>query len=256
MSIVGQTVLLLTASIDPNNMPGAISSPCKRLSDYVKAFEFYVRNFPGINRIVFADNSGWPLHAIREAGLDNPHGKKLEFLSMNENGYPRGFGKGFGEHKLIASALKCSRLIKEGRYVAKMTGRIFLANISKILDKVTEPVDMLCDFRDHPFYEMLKLPFCGRYCDTRFIVFRPDFFREHLQGVAAQHKSGHFGLEAHYYRVLKPLDDDVRVRCRFPIEPGFRGVAGHGNKNYSGARELAKQTVRGISRRIFPGLRI
>ena len=254
--IVDHTVLLLTATINSNNMPGAISPPPRRLSDYARAFSFYVRNFPRINKIVFAENSGWPLDVVREAGLDNPHRKKLEFLSMDENSYPREFGKGFGEHNLICAALEHSGLISKSRYVAKMTGRIFLSNMLTILDKIAPLVDISCDFRDHPFYELLKLPFCGRYCDTRFFVFRPDFFREHLQGLATYHKHGNFGLEASYYRVLKPLEDSGTVRCRFPVEPMFRGLAGHGNKNYSGAKEVAKQTVRGISRLFFPGLRI
>ncbi len=254
--IAGRTVLLLTASVNPNNMPGAVSSPSGRLSDYVKAFSFYVRNFPRIGKIVFADNSGWPLDAVREAGLDNPHRKKLEFLSMDENSYPREFGKGFGEHKLISAALEHSSLIRGSGYVAKMTGRIFLINMDKLLDRIAPSVDISCDLRDHAFYELLGLPFCGRYCDTRFIVFRPDFFMEHLRGLASDHRHGNFGLEVNYYKVIKPLEVSDKVSCRFQIEPRFRGLAGHGNKNYSGAKEIAKQTARGITRRFFPGLRI
>lgn len=254
--IAGQTALLLTASINPNNMPGSIPSPSRRLSDYVKAFSFYVRNFPEVGRVVFAENSGWPLDAVREAGMDNPHGKKMEFLSLGENSYPREFGKGFGEHHLITAALEHSSLIKGARYAAKMTGRIFLANLDKLLDRTTPSVDISCDLRDHAFYELLGLPFSGRYCDTRFIVFRPDFFREHLRGLTAHHNRGNFALETNYYRIIKPLEDGCRVSCRFPVEPRFRGLAGHLDKDYSGIGEIAKQTVRGISRHVLPGLRI
>jgi hypothetical protein len=60
-SIIDDTLLLLTASINPNGMPGAILDSGQRLQDYKAAFSYYLENHPRVSKILFAENSGWPL---------------------------------------------------------------------------------------------------------------------------------------------------------------------------------------------------
>jgi len=248
--------LLLSACINPKGMPDAILDVKRRISDYKAALNYYITNHQKVSRIVFVENSGWPLDEIRKVSEVNPYGKELEFVSLDMNDYPREFGKGWGEHHLIGSALELSALALKTRYVAKMTGRIFLSNISQILQRIRGPIELLCDFRDHPLYEWLHLPYPGRYCDTRFIVFTKEFFQINLSMLSEYHIAGQFSMEENYYRAIKPLERGNTVICRFPVEPKYRGIAGHGSKNYSSTKEITKQTVRGLCRKICPFLRI
>jgi hypothetical protein len=254
--MLDDTVMLLTATVNPKNMPGSIADPLQRLDDYLKVFRYYLDNHPAFNKIVIAENSGWPLEPFHQAGRRNHYGKQLEFISLDENDFPREFGKGYGEHNILIKAVNTSKLIAGAEYFAKMTGRHYLMNASQIIAKVRCPIDVLCDFRDHPIYEILGSSKCGRHCDTRFMVFRREFFLDHMSGLAEGHEVGEFSLEANYYQAIKPLNDGRRVLCRFPVEPIYRGVAGHWGKNYSGVAERLKQRVRGVSRRICPWLRI
>lgn len=254
--IIDGTLLLLTASINPNNMPGAILDTSQRLNDYKAAFKYYLENHPRISMIVFAENSGWPLSEIQEIGKLNPYSKQIEYLSLNINNFPREFGKGYGELNLISSALEQSELIKKAGYIAKVTGRLIVTNISQILESTSNPIDALCDLRDHPLYEWLKLPYCGRMCDTRLIIFTPAFFEKHLKHLISNHDQGGFSIEDKFYHAMKRVDDGTRVLCRFPIEAEYRGLAGHKNKNYSGNKEVLKRTIRSFCRKVFPWLRI
>jgi hypothetical protein len=253
---INRTVLILTATVNPKNMPGAIADPVRRLADYVAVFRYYLDNHPALSKIVFVENSGWPLDALYEAGIHNPFNKSVEYISLNENDFPREFGKGFGEHTLLVKAVAVSKLIAGAEYFAKMTGRHYLVNLTEILKNSKHPFDVLCDFRDHPLYEITGSSRCGRHCDTRFIVFRKEFFVERFEHLTEGHCIGEFSLEAQYYRALKPLDDGERVICRFPVEPLFRGTAGHWGKDYSGWKERLKQGVRRACRNKCPWLRI
>jgi len=255
-TIIADTALLLTASIDPCNMPDAIHDPEKRLADYIEVLSYYVKHDSGIRKIVFADNSGWPIDDVSRAIRDNPYKKDIEYISLSQNDFPREFGKGYGEHNLIATALHTSKILRETPYCAKMTGRHYLFNITEILEKTYEPIGMLCDFRDHPFFDLLRLPYCGHHCDTRFIVFRPGFFDRYLRDITNSHRTGGFSMEAQYYHALKDLEDGNQVKCRFPVEPVYGGIAGHWGKNYSGTAEEIKRKIRSVSRRLFPRLRI
>ena len=255
-SIIDDTLLLLTASINPNNMPGAILDTKQRLQDYKAAFTYYLENHPRVSKILFAENSGWPLDEIKEISKSNPHNKQIEFLSLDINNFPREFGKGYGELNLITEAINRSRLAKETRYVAKVTGRLLITNLSQLLERVSGPLELQCDLRDHPVYEWLRLPYCGRQCDTRLIVFTPIFFAKHLEHLIAGHEQGEFCIEHKFYHTIKPIDDGKNIVCRFPIEAIYSGLAGHKGKNYSGVMEIFKQTVRGLCRKTCPWFRI
>jgi hypothetical protein len=115
----------------------------------------------------------------------------------------------------------------------------------------------VCDFRDHPLYDWLRLStHSGRHCDTRFFVFRPEFFRDFLDHLIDGHERGAWHMERHYYSVLKLLEDGSRVICRFRVEPRYRGTAGHWDKSYSAPKAVAKEFARASCRRLMPWLRI
>ena len=58
--------LILTCTIQPNNMPNLTrSDPNLRLQDYKKSFNFWISN-SNIKKIIFIENSGYDLKYFHE----------------------------------------------------------------------------------------------------------------------------------------------------------------------------------------------
>jgi hypothetical protein len=150
-----------------------------------------------------------------------------------------------------------SRLVRDVRWIAKMTGRQRVLNMTRLLERAPAGFELLCDLRDHGLFERFGLPAAGRYCDTRFFAVTPQFFDAHLRRLYLEPPpdGGEYNLEDSYYRAVKALEHLPGVVCRFPVEPRYRGPAGHWNKDYGSARERIKQAVRAVARRVFPGVR-
>ncbi|MDX6446737.1 MAG: hypothetical protein QOH71_3811 [Blastocatellia bacterium] len=255
--------LLLTASVNPNGMPGVSQpDPADREQTYIDCLSHYLRNDPRVRKIVFAENSGWPLDRIQQsAAINNESSKEIEFISLNCTDFPREKGKSYGELLLMDKALERSNLIRSSRYVGKMTGRNLLLNMTKILDSAPGDFEFLCDIRDHNLYEFFRLDGCGHHCDSRFFVFAADFHERYLRGSHARFpfESGYM-IEGLLYDLVKRTEKTERVIKRFNVEPEFRGLAGHfirnKSKDYGAAREILKRRIRSCSRRVAPWLHI
>jgi hypothetical protein len=82
LSLERDLVLLLTATIDIKGMPKAYPTvPEQRQRDYGNSLRYYLDNHPRVQKILFVENSGWPLDRLREVAGENPLGKQVEFIS-------------------------------------------------------------------------------------------------------------------------------------------------------------------------------
>jgi hypothetical protein len=250
---------MLAASIQPHaGLPDAAlqADARSREQDYIACFKFYLRSFPQLRKVVFADNSGWSLDNVRDAvSRDAAPGTALEFVSFQANDFPGVYAKGYGEALLIDRALGQSTLLATTPYFAKMTGRHCLRNLTDIVEKTTPGFDLLCDLRDHGIYEMIGSSRCGRHFDTRFFVASRALYDRHFRKAYESHRSGGYSIEGEFYRITKRIEHSERVVCRFPVEPIYSGLSGHG-KSYDSLPERSKRLVRSLTRRAMPGLRI
>lgn len=252
--------ILFTASVQVNRgIPGVTTvDPRQREEEYAANLRYFLAEHPRLRKLVFAESSGWPLDRLRAivAG-ENPHGKEVEILQLDCNDFPGTEGKGYGEAMILDRALAASRLVQDVRWIAKMTGRQRVLNMTRLLERAPANFELLCDLRDHGFFERFGLPAAGRYCDTRFFAVTRPFFDAHLRRLYLKPRpeGGEYNLEDSYYRTIKALESSPGVVCRFPIEPRYRGPAGHWNKDYGSPREQLKQAVRAVGRRLFSGLR-
>ena len=87
MRIENEFALLLTASVDPRGMAGITQAdPRERETTYADCLRFYLRSHPDVRKIIFTENSGWPLERFHaEVSENNPHAKDVELLSVNCN---------------------------------------------------------------------------------------------------------------------------------------------------------------------------
>jgi len=254
--------ILFTATIRINSGLAGVTAPDPHLreEEYAENLRYFLREHPRLRKLVFAENSGWPLDRLREiAAAANPHGKEVEMVQLACNDFPGSYGKGYGEALLIDRALAASRLVRETRWIAKMTGRQRVLNMTRLLERAPARFDLLCDLRDHGFFERFGIPAAGRWCDTRFFVFTLPFFDAHLRTLytAPRPEGREYNLEDSYYHAIRALLDDPggerRVIPRFPIEPRYRGHAGHWHKDYGSPRQRVKQALRAAGRQLLPG---
>jgi hypothetical protein len=263
MKIETDFVLLLTASVDPKGMPDLTQPDAVDREDtYAQCFEYYIRNHPRVRKIIFAENSGWPLNRFDEiAARANLYEKDVEVLSFNCNNFPRERGKSFGELLLIEKALERSSLAKGNKYIGKMTGRNLLMNLTPLLEDIDSDFEFCCDIRDHNFYQFLGLPDCGHHCDSRFFMFTSGFYDRYLKGSYAACSVGDgYLIEGLLFDLVKATERTEPIIKRFGIEPDFRGMAGHFIRNkakdYGGSSEIIKRRIRSYSRRVAPWLHI
>jgi hypothetical protein len=257
MRIESELTLVMTASVDPKGMPAAATllDPLKRENDYLQALTYYLTHHPRIQRIVFAENSGWSADKFRCVADEHSGNKTVEFLSFTLNDFPREYGKGYGEMLLLDRVMAESNLVRSSAYVAKITGRNYLLNMTRLIERASTPFDLYADLRDHGLYELIGSKNCGRRGESRFFVLTPAFYDQHFRGkYATLDESRGVFLEDLIYNVVKQNIASARVIPRFPVEPDFRGIAGHLNKDYGSARERAKCAVRAVARKLTPWL--
>lgn len=93
--------LVMTASINPNGMQGlSPESLNNREEQYRDTLRFYTQQ-PSIARILFVENSAWDLSRLKQE-VDCP---RVMWLSLDENNFPREWGKGYGEFLLLDRAV-------------------------------------------------------------------------------------------------------------------------------------------------------
>ena len=261
LDLENNLTLILTASIDIKGMPRATPTlPEQRQEDYIKSLKYYLTNHPLVRKLIFIENSGWDLSQIKEVTKNNPHQKQVEFISLNCNDFPRQYGKGFGECLLIEKGLEQSTLFQDVTHIAKITGRIYLENLTEVLLSIKKPFDCFCDYKDQG-YKLRRLwgqKTAGPHCDTRFLIFSKQFYSQQIKPLHIRHQqqeSGGFCIEAEFYRAIKKAEANSKVISRFSVEPKFSGVAGHfGGKDYDSNLEKTKYQIRSFSRVAVPWL--
>lgn len=216
------TVLLLTATISVGDTCFVQRRQARlRLDDYRHALELWLRA-PLAIPIVFCENSGSDLSELRELCRHyNPRGQQVEFLSFAGQDFPGERGKGYGELQIISHVLHNSRMIRGEERVLKVTGRLFVRNIAKILrDVSSNPVpDVFCDWSRNL-----------TWADSRVFCALVPFLRSHLlplqelvndsQGVCLEHALS----RAVHQAIANGLHWALIPRC--PDVVGISGTSG------------------------------
>ena len=123
------TVILLTSCVNPNGMSKtALQDVGMRKQQYIEALRFYLQNTD--LSIVFVENSGADFRDEFESFIDKG---RLEYITFWGNDYDKKFGKGYGEAIIIRYALDNSEILKKADIVIKITGRLKIDNIGKII---------------------------------------------------------------------------------------------------------------------------
>ncbi len=221
-------VLILSASIevaDPAFLrPEGRGDTATRLGDYRAALEAWLTRQHSLRELVFVDNSGHPLDALRELAARHP-GKRVEWISCRTEGYSKARGRSYGELDLLRQAWQKSELLRGASHVAKVNGRLFVRNI-----------DRLCRALPEDFDAVGSLQHNLTWLATTFFLARPKLLFERLLPRAIERVDDTRRLYIERVlaqELLRAIADDRRW-YPFPCEPDIEGVCAHDNRPYPG----------------------
>lgn len=213
-------VLLVTGTVYPDvNMPYlCIKNSEERLKQYKESLLWFIKKTK-VSHIVFCDNSLCPYEEFKEISEQAVfEGKQFEYLTFAANNdMMLKRGKGFGEGEIIQYVLKNSHLIKNEDYFVKVTGRLKIKNIDKIIKS-------LCP---NTFYINM---FNKERVDTRIYAIPKSMYIHHFENIykKVNDKKGYY-LE----HVFTDVIQSETIYCKnFRFYPQIIGVSGSTGKIY------------------------
>jgi len=240
-------VLLLTATIDPRGVSIARKNKEDRLNDYIKALQGWINNSQ-VKKIVFCENSNSDLTRLKNLCLDLPAEKSIEFLSFDGLIDPPERGIGFGEMLIIEYAFKNSKLLSTADFVIKVTGRLYVRNINKLIVAVekSQYIDIWCDYRRY-LTSTVSFIFCAKvsYFQKYIIPFKNKVDERYKKSnfEHALANAIHTSMAAaHHWRPL-------------PFTPRITGISASRNRAYNSSllfwifREIYRKTREAVLER-------
>ncbi len=252
-------LLVMTACVDPRGGHYQIerADPLVRLKDYEDAFRFWLAyRDPRLRRILFLENSGYPLDSMRMlAEQANPLGKQVEFVSLNCNSYPPESHYGYAEMTMLDLGLQQSRLRAETTHMIKVTGRLTFPRLRRLLDRVPEDFDFVVDARVwRAPWKKHAVPFMS----TQLLLFSHAFYARHIQ--TRYRDSAPVGrqrwmAESFLYKELTsmPRSGPHARLLRFPCNADPVGQPAHHGRPYGHPRRQVANLIRGAMRKVAPG---
>lgn len=211
-------VLILTASINPTNVPFLKISDCKiRLLQYKYSLKFWIEETEMYN-IVFCDNTYYDYDFKLELDMAKQYNKKLEILKYKGNENASKYGKGYGEGEIIKYIIENSKLINDQSIIYKVTGRLYVSNFNSI-------------YRKHLNFNniFIKNAIRGFRADTRFFKCECKFYKNNLlEAYKLVNDNNNIYLEDCFYRALINCNIDS-----FKIYPIIKGKSGSKGCIYS-----------------------
>jgi hypothetical protein len=261
------SALVMTATIQPpSNMPDSgRKDPKLRLKDYLEALSFYLDiNNKYVDRIIFAENSGSDLSQLKKLVDFKKSGKKVEFISFVSKCEPR-FGKGYSELYLLDKAIMESSLLLEDDIIWKVTGRLCVKNLERLIFTAPFNYAFYCDLRNLPI-EILRLGKIAwtwngyKYMDTRIFSCSVKAYKRYILGQYKQietpykHPSGDsYMIENFLFEIFyAAYKNETEIIPRFNIQPIIQGVRGQSNREHQSFADRCKINLRRISRRVVP----
>lgn len=217
--------VLLTATVNPQGMVGASFSVGERAAMYAEAIRFYQsRQVP----VVFAENSG-STDAVRALVESQA---SVEWLDVSGDEYDQSRGKGYNETLLIARAVRQSPMIREAGCFFKVTGRLKLLNIERMLRecRAIEGLQLLADCKDHRVYEWLGMPINGHAGECRYWFASSQFFVERMLPklpLLNDYGEQPFLAEDAMLMVCRETRGEKGCRDRFRTQARISGRGGH-----------------------------
>ena len=232
-------ILLITSTIAPpaQSFLLAVTDAETRLSQYRAALAFYLEQLAAgtFDRIVYMDNSGHPLDALRDQVAAQELTQKVEFLSYQQTLAPEN-SRYFLETSLIDRAMQMSAVLTADpdAVIWKVTGRYIVSNVRNIVDSWPQDADLYVNLHNHPYKTL----------DFYFFGFRAGTYASHI-GCDRQDFAGtRNGEDILREKLDAECFDGVNIVKRLRYTPKLAGVRGFDGARYGGWKDGLKYQAR------------
>ena len=230
-------VLLLTGAIDIKGLKvpsTTIVDANERLSQYLSSIEYAITHYKSISQIVFCENTNFACDYSLLAEKAIKNGKNLEILSFKGD-YTKiqQKGKGYGEGEIIKYALKKSEILMRCEVFFKLTGRLIIKNMDKIV--ATTPSESSFIYHPKTIYKIPK-----DHIETFFYKVNKNLYLKYLiNAYEGVDESRFHYLEHVFYEQLSFLELQS-----FKIAPQITGFSGTSGDPYeSGTKETIFENI-------------
>ena len=212
-------ILIITATISPGDQDYLkIKSIDDRILQYKTCLIHFI-NCDAFDKIVFCDNSNYLTDNDvfeEERNLAVSKNVSLELLSFKGNSENvKEQGKGYGEGEIMEYIFSGSSLIKEEPYFFKVTGRLKVDNVKKIVRNVKDNNVCLINIPNHTRHDIY---------DTRFYGMPSEMYREYFLKAYEQTDDKN---KKYLETVFKEVIDTNYLKHRnLPRYPRITGISG------------------------------
>ncbi len=242
-------ILLMTSTIKPaaDTFLLKVIDAETRLSQYKQALEVYLGMLErGVfDRIVYMDNSGYPLEALQALVTARGMADRVEFLSYTQT-LSTDNSRYFLEMSLLDHAMEMSQVLKAHpqAVVWKVTGRYIVSNADRIVSSWPAEADLYINLRNHP-YKTLDFYFFGFRCGT---------YGDHIGRDRQDFEGTRNGEDILREKLDADLFAPLRVVKRLRHTPRLLGVRGFDGARYGGWKDRTKYEIRRLSNTFLPRL--
>ena len=217
--------LLITSAVRPvANVK--ISNVSERLLQYKLATLRWAVETP-FNKIVFIDNTDVKVFSDTEIFEFSNYGVELEQIVTKPNPEIEIRGTSFGISEIYETAIQHSKLINESKHFAKVTGRLFVENMTDLINEIDENSSYLIRWLSKGIFRFKP----GRF-DERFGIYNKKFYIDYLLPLKSEmDDSKDRWIETVYNEVLEK--EKLKLRS-FKTYPRIVGISGHYGKPYDG----------------------
>jgi len=248
----------MTATITPP--PGiphlARRDPEVRLNDYCDALAFYL-DVPSqyIDRILFIDNSASDVTALHRVADGRRHGKRVEIVSFNGNDHPHAYGKCYGEFKLMDYGLAQATFLRPGDTLWKVTGRLRVLNIHRLVASEPRGCAVYCDLRHVPLPQDWLRASGRQWMDPRLFACTVEAYDRLFRGRYPELRTDLVGIpERTLFQMMIEARHREYIVPRFRIQPAYAGHGARRNIDYNRGAYRYKHLFRAAVRRVAPWL--
>lgn len=241
--IIDKCALVITSSVYVSAPYTVLVDPEERKKQYHESILFFIKESP-LTKIIVCDNSGYH-YSESLYDLAISHNKEIELLSFQGNNeLVATYGKGYGEGEIMQFVLTNSKLINGVEGFLKVTGRLKLVNIDRLLRK--------CDHWENYFMPVslirprFMVPKPARACvEVKAYYTTKKYFKDVLFNAHAEVRDKNtFFLEHAYHKAM--ATSPVNVKC-FPTPPEFVGISGSNGWTIKERSRLKKMLIKFVS---------
>ena len=228
------SILLMTATIDSGyfgNIGTTIKDTEERRKQYEETLTKYICSSK-FDKIVFAENSNQSLNEAFFNELASKYGKIIEFLEFpGDIDLMKAKGRSYGEATLILNAFQNSILISDEAVVYKVTGRVWVNNINKLINDRPESCFVAHNFKEWvltSFFKITKDDFWDALASA------PELCNDNSPNLL-------WCIEHVYFELLKKVSAHIKG---FHLYPDMRGIiSGTGTPYTKTKRQLFVRNI-------------